>query len=143
MFGCIGSEKDTAPPENKRYLADVLVPAYPITQPAARSRPVERKWVGRGERDVCGNSWSIELKVAGNKVSGEFWLRAIKYEIVGFLDANGRMDAIPGIKSRFYRNYVGPRVMEFSVAFSGGEAKGEHYFFYGRCRTPMRLIPVK
>jgi len=123
------------------YLADVLVPAYPITEGAVSSRTAQKKWFGRGARDVCSNSWSIELKVAGNKVSGEFWLRAIKYDIVGFLDSAGRMDAIPGRNSKFYKNYVGPREMEFSVTFSDGEAKGEHHFFYGRCRTPMRLNP--
>lgn len=99
--------------------------------------------MGRGAHDVCGNPWSIDLTVEGDRVMGEFWLRSIKYDIVGYLDPQGRMDAIPGRKNKFYQHYIGPREMQFSVTFSDGEAVGEHHFSYGRCLTRMRLVPAK
>ena len=140
LLGCAGPENDGRPPKNMRYLADALVPAHPKTERATLSRVALTKWVGRSARDVCGNSWSIELSVDGNKVTGEFWLGGINYYIIGFLDSSGRMDAIPGRKSKFYRNHIGPREMEFNVTFGVGKAKGEHYFSYGDCLTPMQLV---
>ena len=140
LFGCAGSENEGRAPENMRYLADALVPAHPITERAARSRGAPKKWVGQSARDVCGNSWAIEIKVEGNKVTGDFWLGGINYHIIGFLDSSGRMDGIPARKSRFFRNYIGPREMEFNVTFGAGKAEGEHYFYYGNCLTPMRLV---
>lgn len=139
LLACAGPGNDAAPAGPTRFLADVPLPAIAITERAASSRFAPKRWVGRGARDVCGKSWTIELRVAGNKVTGEFWLGAIKYDIIGFLDSYGRMDGIPGRKNKFYRNHIGPRQMEFNITFSGGEATGEHYFFYGRCLTPMRL----
>jgi len=121
---------------------DTLVPAYQITERAAPSqvaRVAPKKWVGRGVHDVCGKSWAIKLTISGKKVTGEFWLGAIKYDILGFLDSSGRMDGIIGRKSKYYRNHIGPRQMEFNATFSADQARGEHYFFYGRCLTPMRL----
>jgi hypothetical protein len=138
LLGCAGSDNDGMPPPNMRYLADVLVPV----SPKAPSRPASKKWVGRSAFDACGNGWSIALTVTGNKVTGEFWIKGIKYDINGFLDSSGRMDDIPGRKSKFHRNHIGPREMKFSVVFGAGEAKGEHYFSYGRCLTPMRLVPL-
>ena len=70
LFGCAGSENEGRAPENMRYLADALVPAPPITERAAPPRGAPKKWVGRSARDVCGNSWAIEIKVEGNKVIG-------------------------------------------------------------------------
>ncbi len=139
LLACAGAGNDAALTGTTRFLADVPLPAIPITERAASSRFAPKKWVGRGALDVCGKSWTIELRVAGNKVTGEFWLGAIKYDIIGFLDSYGRMDSIPGRKNKFFRNHIGPRQMEFNITFSGGEAIGEHYFFYGRCLTPMRL----
>lgn len=136
--GCTAPDKETVPPANTRYLADALVPVSPQRSPIVR-----KKWIGRGARDVCGNPWSIELTVEGDKVVGEFWLRSIKYDIEGFLDSAGRMDAIPGRKNEFYKHYIGPREMKFSVTFKKGEAIGEHHFSYGRCLTKMRLFPAK
>jgi hypothetical protein len=115
--------------------------ASQTTERSAPSRAAQKKWVGRGTRDACGNSWAIELTLARGMVTGEFWLSSIKYDITGFLDPSGKMVAIPARKSKFYRNHVGPREMEFSVTFGAAEAKGEHYFSYGRCLTVMRLFP--
>jgi len=146
LFACAGPGTEGTPTGNPRYLADVPVLAFPTTGRAAPSRVARvaaRKWVGSGARDVCGNSWAIEITVDGNKVTGEFWLRTIKYDIIGFLDHSGRMDGLPARKSKFYRNHIGPRQMEFNATFRKGVAIGEHYFFYGNCLTPMRLSPPR
>ncbi len=144
LFGCAGPGNVANETGNPRYLDNVSGRTFPIIERAARpSRvaPKKWKWVGSGIRDVCGNSWAIELTVVGNKVIGAFWLRSIKYDIIGFLDSAGRMDGIPGRKSKFFRNHIGPRQMEFNVTFARGQAIGEHYFFYGHCLTPMLLSP--
>ncbi len=146
LFACAGPGIEGTSTGNTRYLADAPVLASPTTGRAAPSRVARvaaRKWVGGGARDVCGNSWAIEITVDGNKVTGEFWLRTIKYDIIGFLDHSGRMDGLPARKSKFYRNHIGPRQMEFNATFRKGIAIGEHYFFYGNCLTPMRLSPPR
>ncbi len=100
------------------------------------------RWVGRGSFDACGNAWYLELAITGNRVDGLYRRGNIRYDIAGYLESSGRIVRVRGQKNRFFRNHIGPRRMEFNIAFGESEGQGEHYFENGRCLTPLRLTRV-
>ncbi|MDX1482837.1 MAG: hypothetical protein R3229_00015 [Alphaproteobacteria bacterium] len=142
VAGCGGSALDTTQrggAQSGQLAGSVIVPP---PSPLDTEGSAGQRWLGRGGLGTCGHAWRIELTVGDGRASGEFWRGGIKYDISGPLDSAGNISGIQGRKSRFYRNHIGPRLMEFNVVFGPREARGEHYFSDGRCLTPMRLVPA-
>lgn len=102
---------------------------------------IPKRWVGREDSDACGKPWAMSLTLTKGQVKGTFWRGGIEYDVLGFLDAAGNMVGVRGGKNKFYRNYVGPRLVVFNITFGADEARGKHHYGSGRCITPMRLVP--
>jgi hypothetical protein len=131
---------------SKGFLACVGLAAGLFASVAtASAQPVDGRWFGRGERDICGLAWAAEFTIDGGKLKGRFWRGRVLYNVYGRVDQAGRLVSIRTGRDRREQGVVGARFLSFELTFDDEADKAEGV--YGTqatngtlaCETPIQL----
>ena len=131
---------------SKGFLSSVGLAAGLLASVAtASAQPVDGRWFGRGERDVCGQAWAAEFTIDRGKLKGRFWRGRILYNVYGSVDQAGRLVSVRTGRDRREQGVVGARFLSFELTFDGEASRAEGV--YGTqasngtlaCETPIQL----
>ena len=123
----------------------VLIAAMFAGIAAASAQPLDGRWFGRGERDICGFAWAAEFSIERGNLVGRFWRGKVLYNVYGRVDRAGRLVSVRTGRDRREQGVVGARFLSFELIFNTEVEKAEGV--YGTqstngtlaCETPITL----
>ena len=104
--------------------------------------PNSARWGGQGQSDSCGQSWSMDVRTTGSRLSGKLWRGSVEYDLSANVAPDGSVRHAVAAKSTASTGAVAPRFLAVDLQFEGDQASGSYAVDgYGSdsCRSALTI----